>query len=288
MRIRKLFKLSLLLLLAIILGYSFVEPLHTSTVVSRIQTIPKVIAHKAIISGKYVGNSKEAIIEANESKVVGIELDVRLSRDNVPFIYHSKDLSTLTTCVGVPEDLSWQELSACRFTKSGSQIVSLEEAFGLIKPSKFLFLDIKEAGVINKRFAQILVEFITSKRRQERIIVESFNPIFLTFLRSASRDIMIMYDFTADSTASEEEEQAQFDRIPWLLKQPYIQKQIRRFTKPDVLGPRWNFPIQNISELHKQGYPLVAWTVDELNKAKELFTAGVLGVQSNIPLTLLR
>jgi glycerophosphoryl diester phosphodiesterase len=288
MRIRILLRLSLAFLLAATLGYSFVEPLYNSTIVSRTQTIPRVIAHKAIISGKHVGNSREAIIEANESNVVGIELDVRLSRDNLPFIYHSKDMSTLTTCAGAPEDLSWKELSNCKFTKSGSRIVSLEEAFGLIKPSKFLFLDIKEAGIINKRFAQILVEFITSKRRQERVIVESFNPIFLTFLRSASHDVMIMYDFTADSKASEEEEQAQFNRIPWLLKQPYIQKQIRRFTKPDVLGPRWNFPIQNISELHKQGYPLVAWTVDELNKAKELFTAGVLGVQSNVPLALLQ
>lgn len=290
---KKYFKGLVYLILILMVGYTFIEPIYTPTALlstTRIHLLPKIVAHKAVISGNYIGNTREAILEAKNSLVEGIEIDVRLSKDKIPFLYHPEQLETLTNCKGVPEDYLWVELKHCKYSKQttnkDSHLLSLDEVLDLVDNDKFIFLDIKERGVFNKEFASIIADAINKKQLNDSVIVESFNPIFLTYLRLISRDILIMLDFTQDGKASAEEAQDQYDKIPWLLKQPFMQKQFRRIVRPDILGPRWNLPTDELKRLYKHGYPIIAWTVDDVSTAKELFYAGVIGLQSNRPLHL--
>jgi hypothetical protein len=80
------------LFLSVIVGYLFIEPLYTPTaLISPHQKflLPKFIAHKSIVSGRYLGGTEETIKAALQSSVEGIELDVRLSKDKIPFIFHA-------------------------------------------------------------------------------------------------------------------------------------------------------------------------------------------------------
>ncbi len=148
---------------------------------------------------------------------------------------------------------------------------------------KKIFLDIKSNKIIDREIAKNIVNLIKKYHLQENVYVESFNPIFLIQMRLISREIILMYDFVETADATKEEVQSQSNRIPWILKQPWIQKQVRRIVRPDVLGPRFNTNEDMLRELVKHGYPIITWTVDDPNIASELYKIGIKGFQTNMP-----
>lgn len=263
----------------------FMEAPYTRTTPHR-EPFPKYSAHKAQLSGKYKGNTMAAIQEALASPVDGIEIDIRLSKDGVPFLYHEETLEHDTTGQGKPEDYTWEELQKITY-RDGSKLVRLEEVLTLVKSKKYLFLDTKTSQLCDWRFVRKLSKIIREHHLQETIVVGSFNPLFLFWMRVATRDILLMYDFTVNIMARGEEIQAQFDRIPWALRQPFFQKQMRRLIRPDLLGIRWNLEESLLKSLIDRGYPVICWTVDDVGIARRLFELGVRGVQSNKPLLLM-
>lgn len=281
------------LLCAIFLGILLTsEPLYTPTALSvspLLTHFPKYIAHKGIVSGEFHGNTLQAIQEALASYVDGIEVDVRFSKDNVPFLYHSKYLEDETDGHGKPENHTWEELQKLTYKESPEEkIVSLEDIFALVGSQKFIFLDIKTHKIFNTAIIEELKRLIYACNLENTVYVESFNPFFLISIRLMARDVLLMYDFATNATAIGEEVQSQFDGIPWLLKQPFFQKQVRRIVRPDVLGPRFNTDRVLLKSLIDHGYPLIAWTVDDPKVTQELFDMGIKGVQTNKPLTLIQ
>lgn len=280
-------KYLLIFLLVLLLGYSFTEPLYTPTAIPverQLFNFPKIIAHKAIVSGNYFGNTRYAIQEALSSQVDGIEVDIRKSKDNVLFLYHGDTLQQYTNGEGIPEDFTWQQLSRLNYKDSfASSIVSLEEALQLIGSQKSIFLDIKHHKVFDQSMVDALINIINKYHLQKTVYIESFNPIFLSQFRLTSRKIMLMYNFVENSQALGEEVQQQFDQIPWLLKRQWVQKQIRRIVRPDVLGPRFNTSENILQHLINAKYPLIVWTVDDVAIAKQLFSLGIVGIETNVP-----
>ena len=262
-----------------------IEPLYTPTAIpvsASMFHFPKIIAHKAIVSGDYLGNSFESIQDALNSSIEGIEVDVRSSKDGVLFLYHGDQLEEHTNGFGMPESYNWKELSKLIFKETEqSSLVTLDDFLSMVGTQKVIFLDIKSNKFFDKKLAQNIVSIIQKHHLQENIFVESFNPIFLTLMRMESRDIMLMYDFLDQSVAIGEESKLQFDRIPWLLKQHWIQKQARRIIRPDALGPRFNLNKHALKQLIKNKYPIIAWTVDDPSVASNLYTLGVHGIQTN-------
>ncbi len=283
----KKFLFIFLFLSVLLVGYLFTEPLYTPTALisspSRIY-LPKYIAHQSIISGKYTGNTQEAIQEALQSPIEAIELDVRMSMDGVLFIYHGNTLEEGTNGTGPPEDKPWSQLQNLTYKSSTSKLVSLEAALQLVSQRKMVFLDIKTTRLRNKEFVEKLVNIIQKNHLEESVIVESFNPFFLCEMRLRCRDILLMYDFTTNTKAGEQEKQDQFDQIPWILKQPFFQKQIRRLVRPDFLGIRFNTGDDIITNLANFGYPIIAWTVDDEATIQKLRKLGVRSFQTNTPL----
>lgn len=269
-----------------------IEPLYTPTAISSSANqalFPKLIAHKAMLLKNSKANTLEAIKEAMASYVDGIEIDVRLSKDNVPFLYHGDTLEEATSGRGAPEDYTCEQLEELFYVPHETcKIVTLEEIFKLVGSQKYIFLDIKTSKILDKLFAQKIAELIHKYHLKETVVVESFNPLFLTAMRLTARDILLMYDFTINAKATGEEVQAQFDKIPWLLRQPFFQKQVRRIVRPDILGPRWNLDPLLLKSLIDHGYPVISWTVDDPKTAHALFKLGVKGLQTNNPIDLMQ
>lgn len=270
----------------------YLEPIYTPTAIltpSKHAYFPKYIAHKALVSGDYTGNTLEAIQESLGSYVDGIEVDVRLSKDGVPFLFHAESLEEATDGIGKPENYTWEELQQLIYNDDQhSKLISLDELLELVGSQKSIFLDIKTDKILNNEFPIKIIEYIRKHHLQESVIVESFNPFFLAAMRLKDRDILLMYDFALNATAMGEEVQSQFDQIPWLLKQPFFQQQVRRIVKPDILGPRYNVDKQMLKSYIDNGYPVITWTVDDPEIAQDLFEMGIKGIQTNKPLQLLQ
>jgi FAD/FMN-containing dehydrogenase len=244
---------------------------------------PTIIAHKSLTSEDFPGNSLSAVTEALATTVDGIEVDVRMSADGILFLYHGEDLAEYTDHQGKPESYDWSYLSKVKYKRTEEKLLSLEEFFKIVGTQKTIFLDLKSHNKIDIKFAQLVVDYIKRYQLQENVFVESFNPITLSIIRLYNRDIMLMYDFTDNAQSIGEESQEQFNQIPWLLKQHWFQKQARRIIRPDVLGPRFNLDEAMLKNLIYHGYPIISWTVDDLETAKSLFRSGVKGLQSNKP-----
>jgi glycerophosphoryl diester phosphodiesterase len=285
LKIKKILKIFITFCLVSFVIHLFQEAPYIRTTPHR-EPFPKYSAHKALVSGNHKGNTMAAIQEALASPVEGIEIDIRLSKDGVPFLYHEETLEQDTTGQGRPENYTWEELEKITYL-DGSKLVRLEEVFTLVKSQKYLFLDTKTSQICDWRFVRKLSKLIHAHQLQETVIVGSFNPIFLFWMRLATKDILLMYDFTVNIMAMGEEIQAQFDKIPWALRQPFFQKQMRRLIRPDLLGVRWNLEEPLLKSLIDHGYPIICWTVDDVTVARHLFEAGVRGLQSNKPLVLM-
>lgn len=266
--------------------YSLTEPLYTPTalpVVMEHYDFPEIIAHKGMISGDFPGNSLSAITESLSSTVDGIEVDIRMSKDGVLFLYHGDTLNEYTDHQGMPESYNWSYLSQVKYKQTSENLLSLEDFFSIVGNQKIIFLDIKSNNKIDTKIAYSVVDCIKKHKLQENVFVESFNPITLATIRLYSRDIMLMYDFVDNAKAGSEESQEQFNKIPWLLTQHWVQKQVRRIIRPDVLGPRFNVAPNLLQDLVAHGYPVISWTVDDPEVAKYLFEHGIKGLQSNKP-----
>lgn len=275
----------LILLLGIGL-YSLTEPLYTPTALPvgpDYYDFPEVIAHKGLLSDEFPGNSLSAIQEALSSTVDGIEVDVRLSKDGVLFLYHGDTLEEYTNQNGIPEQHEWSYLSTVTYKNTEEKLVSLDDFLSIVGNQKVIFLDIKSQNALDNEIAYKIVDSIQKHQLQDNVFIESFNPITLGAIRLYNRDIMLMYDFADNASAFGEESQDQFNKIPWLLKQHWVQKQVRRIIRPDVLGARFNLNSKVLANLVSSGYPIISWTVDEVGVAQSLYQSGVKGLQTNKP-----
>lgn len=266
------------------------EPAYTPTAIASLHsayTLPRVIAHKSHVADGYAGNSTQAIQQAAISHVQGLEVDVRFSRDGIPFLFDADTLEETTNGVGRPEDHTWSELAKLRYKDGISSLATLSALLDLTETKKTLFLDIKDDHVFDRGFADAIANLIEKHHAQDTVIVECFNPFFLSYMRLRSRDIMIMFDFVDDATADGKESQSQLDRIPMVLKNEFFRKQIRRILRPDLLGPKFNVSTSLLTQLATSGYPLVTWTIDDEQTANRLLGLGVIGIQTNRPVEIL-
>ncbi|AIK95556.1 FAD-binding protein [Candidatus Odyssella acanthamoebae] len=292
MKLRKATKIIIVLVLLIVSVYLSTEPKYappSAVTPPFITHFPTFIAHKSIISNKSHPNTIDAIEEVLMSEVPGIEVDVRLSKDGIPFIYHGNTLEEETNGVGIPEDQVWTDLEKLTYKNTtNSKIMTLESLLTTVGSKKFIFLDIKTYKIFNQKLALAITALINKYQLQETIFVESFNPFLLLSVRLTAPDILIMYDFTTSSEAPSKDIEPQFKKIPWLLKQPFIQKQIRRIIRPDLLSPRFNINEDMLKSIISNGYPVVASNIDTPQAAQGLLDIGVKGIQTNKSMSIIQ
>lgn len=260
------------------------RPQITETI-HELTELPKFVAHKSNI-GKGYPNTKSAIEAVLNSPINGIELDIQLTKDKIPVVYHDDSLETLTNGKGAVNNYLYVDLKQLSYKENKEPIISLEEVFKLVDNQKYLFIEVKEYGLRESGLSKALYSLIEKYQLHDTVIIESFNPIFLYHYRKQSPYGRIMYNFTEEITASKEESQEQLDRTPWLIKQSFFQNWVNWIIKPDILGPRFSTSLPRLRALNERGYPLIVWTVDDPKLASRLFANGVTGVQSNDALVL--
>ncbi len=110
----------------------------------------KLILHRGY-KGKYPENSKISFIKALEENLP-FEIDIRISKDNVPVIIHDDNLDILFNKRGKIKELDFEELKRAKYKEDSSQgIVTLEEFCQIIgKDYPEIFVHIKDIGDIHE------------------------------------------------------------------------------------------------------------------------------------------
>ncbi len=148
-------------------------------------------------------NSLSAFARAIELGADGFELDVQLSSDGVPVVFHDFELKRMCGVNFLLRDLSLSELKALdinrkHFPELGfTSIPTLTEVFELIQNTKLeINIEIKSGLIIYPQIEEKVLALAADYNLNERIWYSSFNHYSLVRLKQLQSDVRcgILFD----------------------------------------------------------------------------------------------
>ncbi|MDT8862325.1 glycerophosphodiester phosphodiesterase [Alkalihalobacillus sp. MEB130] len=141
----------------------------------------QIFAHRGF-SSSYPENTMAAFKAAYEAKADGIELDVQLSKDDVPVVIHDHTLERTTTGTGYVQHHTVQQLKQVSAgswyseTFQKEEIPTLEEVFIWARGLP-LIVNVELKGSIQHRHktASIILPLIEKYELEEKVILSSFD-----------------------------------------------------------------------------------------------------------------
>lgn len=142
----------------------------------------RIIAHRGIYNKIIKENTYLAICNAIDSKyTVGVEFDVRLTKDNKIVVIHDKYINRTSNGCGIVEDMSLRELQMYNYGSNNfkQSIVTLDKILD-IESSKIFLIEIK----VNNNEIKIanVLNNILDKYRDKSIYITSFNKKVLKYI----------------------------------------------------------------------------------------------------------
>jgi glycerophosphoryl diester phosphodiesterase len=180
----------------------------------------------------------------------GIEIDVRLTKDGVPVLYHDGSLNPRltqkTALVGGVEDYTFMQLRSAIRLINGERIPTLQEALDVTLEETnlaFVWLDTKTEG---------------------RNIVEVMAPIQADILARAQamgRDLEVRIGMPTQEVYDEVLRYPGYTDLPTLCELSIDQA---RIANSGVWAPRWTEGTQNanVDAMHAEGRDAFVWTLD--------------------------
>jgi glycerophosphoryl diester phosphodiesterase len=235
----------------------------------------KIVAHRG--GGRnsdYLGvseNTTDMIALSEQRGSNGIEIDVKLSKDGVPFIYHDSDVNLRlvqkSVIWGKIEDFTFPQLKALITLKNGQLIESLDEMLEYVLEQtklKFVWLDMK-SGMDD--MAKVI-------------------PIQQDYLQRAAaigRDLEILIGLPTQDKVDQFLVVSNFQDIDNLCE---LETSLVRQTDAEVWGPRWTLGLQTaeVSAMHSEGREVITWTLDDPNWIRSFVQDGDFdGILTNYP-----
>lgn len=135
-------------------------------------------------------NSLQAIQESINIGVDIVEIDVKVSKDGIPFLMHDRTLDRTTTGKGDPEAFTWQELQQFFIVDKGKlttlKIPSLEDALELAYGKILVDLDLKTDRV------EEVVDVVTKTDTKDIVLFFDSDYNSLSRVLGADKEFMIM------------------------------------------------------------------------------------------------
>jgi glycerophosphoryl diester phosphodiesterase len=215
-------------------------------------------------------NSIEMLNIAERFGTTGVEIDARLTKDGVPFIYHDGDIN-LRLCQksviwGNIEDFSWAQLRSFITLRNGEKIPSLREALEFVLEEtniKVVWLDTKDVDVVPASIA-LLTEI------NER----AFNM---------GRNLKIYIGIPADDVYEKFIAQPNYRDVPSLCELSIDQV---REANSLIWAPRWTQGTQTatVQQMQAEGRKVFTWTLDDENYIEQFINEGQFdGILTNYP-----
>jgi glycerophosphoryl diester phosphodiesterase len=221
----------------------------------------------------YLGVSENSIAMINIAErfgTTGIEIDARLTKDGIPFIYHDGDIN-LRLCQksliwGQIEDFTWAQLRTLITLRNGEKIPSLREALEYVLEEtniKVVWLDTKDVDVVPNSIA-LLTEI------NERAI-------------NMGRELKIYLGIPADDVYQKFLEQPNYRDVPSLVELSI--EQVRE-ANALIWAPRWTQGTQTstVQQMQSEGRKVFTWTLDDESYIEQFINEGQFdGILTNYP-----
>jgi glycerophosphoryl diester phosphodiesterase len=221
----------------------------------------------------YLGVSENSIAMINIVErfgATGVEIDARLSKDGIPFLYHDSDIN-LRLCQksliwGDVENFTMNQLKTLITLRNGEKIPTLEEALEFVLEEtaiRTVWLDTKDVDVVPASIAiqqEILQRAITMGRDLNIFIGIPDEDVYNRFIAQPGyQDVPSLCELSPDKV---------------------------RQANSQVWAPRWTLGIQTaeVQQMHAEGRLVFAWTLDETTYIEKFINEGDFdGILTNYP-----
>ena len=230
------------------------------------------IAHRGF-SAIAPENTMVAFQKALELNVDCVELDVHGTIDKKVVAIHDQTLNRTTNQTGF---VNQQTLNRVRQADAGSwfdnkftgeKIPTLTEALDLICPSAMAVVEVKDAAITDQ-----VVKDIHRTNTSERVVVIAFDPMVLKQVRQLDSTLSTGFLLGGDKGhVNDVELAAQLVQQVLVMGVPLLNLSEKLITS--LLT----------NEIKKRGVTLWTWTIDDLERMKEVVDSGVQGITSNQP-----
>jgi len=223
-------------------------------------TAPFVVGHRGA-AGLAPENTLLGIETALIYPVAYVEIDVRRTQYGEVLLMHDRSIRRTTGGLGRIDTLDRQALANVTVGAQGERIPTLAEALDLVKASGvMLMIEVKAPGR-HKGIAQGVIDAVSRAQMTEEVVVASTDRRWLLDLHRRAPDIELTYI------------------TPWALEargDPAIRQ----------VSVQWLsvcFDPTLVWRLHRQGYVVLAWTVNHPGLARWAWQRGVDGVITDRP-----
>ena len=194
-------------------------------------------------------NSIEIIEYAERLGANAIEIDVRLTKDNIPILYHDATFNTRIIdgeyMIGSVSNYYLYQIKNFCTLKHGEKIPTLEEALHTVLENtnlEFVWLDMKSASAVD--------ESITLAQE------------FMQKAKDRGRKLLILIGIPTTDVLAKFELYPSYQNVPSICELD-INEAIR--LKSEFWASRWTMGLQNtnVELMHSEGRKALVWTIDD-------------------------
>ena len=211
----------------------------------------QIIAHTGTY--EYPENTMSGFKRAIEVGADMIEVDLQISKDGVPVVFHDNTLYRMTDGIGNVADKTLDELQALHIDDTDERIPTLDDIIALPIP---LNIEVKIIGLEEQVAAAV-------KTRRDDVI-SSFNHVVLRRIHEIDADIKIGYLYLEED---------------W----HQIIETAHRAGAYSIHPLNSEITPELVSAAHEAGLKLLMWSTDKEKRAKQLSDWGIDGIMTHDP-----
>jgi glycerophosphoryl diester phosphodiesterase len=200
----------------------------------------------------------------------GIEIDVRLTKDGIPVLYHDNTLNLRLIqkngLVGPIEDYTYDQLRTFVRLIDGEQVPSLRQALDTVvyhTALRFIWLDTKYEGPLQ--------------------VVRDLQSEYLQKASAAGRNLQIVIGIPNEGVMNQFQQLTNYQSIPSLCE---LTVEDVQNLNSKVWAPRWTLGLQTteVTQMQSQGRKAFVWTLDVPDYVDQFINQGNFdGILSNYP-----
>ncbi|MEM4736705.1 MAG: glycerophosphodiester phosphodiesterase family protein [Nitrososphaeria archaeon] len=147
-----------------------------------------ILGHRGIPSLSFE-NTLESFQKIIDFNIDGTELDVLLTHDGIPVVYHDYSLKRFTGKDIKVENIDYIDLKKIElidFNMKSVCIPTLYEVLDLLRNTKLINIEIKEKRRNDSRIEDKVLSIIKEYKLEDKVVISSFNPfvnpLFLRYI----------------------------------------------------------------------------------------------------------
>lgn len=220
----------------------------------------RIVAHRGW-SGRAPENTAAAFrLAFSRPYVSGVELDVQLTKDRVPVVIHDFTLERTTNGTGLVGDHTYDQLRRLDaggwFSERyrGEPIPTLAKALEIAKGRGIVNVELKTTGSLYPGLAERSIEVIRRLGMEKDVFLTSFDHAVVKEASGLAPDIQSGLLFSRRPILVTEQLKAA--GATWIsVAHPHVTKRLAE-------------------EAREQGFGLMAWTVDEAERVRQIAELG--------------